>query len=387
MASHSIATSSRLWRGLTRQGLSQVAVPAIAPRYMHTPGRQIPNPPTPTTSAHNSIPPSLDQHSLTTPGDHLPNEIDIADRSGSVPTSALAATTARLEAQAEILTYRAGATRFTAKGKPIATRPPTRASTPASEDEKLKRDHALYKFFRIDPMLTQPLGGMGLTAEELAVDRYEEGEGEGMLSVEPIFGDETNLSSGRSWTAKELREKSFADLHTLWYILLRERNVLATQREERRRLGIQMDRELLTKRAFRCRKSMARIKYVLNERRLALVAAAESSRPTSHPAIRVHARSPLGTADPLSLTGFEEIEYTAEEKALLADELNGDEEGLSGGFGDGERQKMDLNVGKEGKAVAEKAEVSQAEVESRDEGFGGGSEAKEFVKTMNERQA
>jgi large subunit ribosomal protein L47 len=132
---------------------------------------------------------------------------------------------------------------------------------------------------------------------------------------------------------------------------------------------------------------MARIKYVLNERRLALVAAAESSRPTSHPAIRVHARSPLGTADPLSLTGFEEIEYTAEEKALLADEVNGDEEGLSGGFGDGERQKMDLNVGKEGKAVAEKAEVSQAEVESRDEGFGGGSEAKEFVKTMNERQA
>lgn len=131
---------------------------------------------------------------------------------------------------------------------------------------------------------------------------------------------------------------------------------------------------------------MARIKYVLNERRLALVAAAESARPTSHPATKVHARSPLGSADPLSLTGFEEFKLTAEEEALLADEFNGDAEGLSGGFGDGERQKMDLNVGKEGKAVAEESEVAQAEVESRDEGFGGGSEAKEFVKTMNEKQ-
>lgn len=131
---------------------------------------------------------------------------------------------------------------------------------------------------------------------------------------------------------------------------------------------------------------MARIKYVLNERRLALVAAAESARPTPHPATKVHARSPLGSADPLSLTGFEEFKLTAEEEALLADEFNGDEEGLSGGFGDGERQKMDLNVGKEGKAVAEENKVAQAEVESRDEGFGGGSEAKEFVKTMNEKQ-
>ena len=132
---------------------------------------------------------------------------------------------------------------------------------------------------------------------------------------------------------------------------------------------------------------MARVKYVLNERRLALVAAAESSRPASHAATLVHGRSPLGSADPLSLTGFEELKLTADEEALLNDEFEGDKEGLSGGFGDGERQKMDLNVGKEGKPVAQSGEVAQAEVESRDEGFGGGSEAKEFVKTMNEKQA
>ncbi|ELU42259.1 MRP-L47 domain-containing protein [Rhizoctonia solani AG-1 IA] len=66
-----------------------------------------------------------------------------------------------------------------------------------------------------------------------------------------------NDYSGRAWLASELRRKSFKDLHTLWYVLARERNLLATQAAEARRLNIQ------------CRKSMARIKQVLNERRLA----------------------------------------------------------------------------------------------------------------------
>ena len=44
--------------------------------------------------------------------------------------------------------------------------------------------------------------------------------------------------SGRSWKSYELRRKSFKDLHTLWYIVLRERNLLATQAAEGRRQGI-----------------------------------------------------------------------------------------------------------------------------------------------------
>ncbi|KAM0751284.1 MRP-L47-domain-containing protein [Meredithblackwellia eburnea MCA 4105] len=91
--------------------------------------------------------------------------------------------------------------------------------------------------------------------------------------------DKRKDNSGRSWSSFELRRKSFEDLHTLWYVLLRERNVLLTQREEARRL--RLDLRGFTSHPERLRmvqKSMARTKQVLSERRHAAIQAAQLLR-------------------------------------------------------------------------------------------------------------
>ncbi|EIN12629.1 MRP-L47-domain-containing protein [Punctularia strigosozonata HHB-11173 SS5] len=117
-------------------------------------------------------------------------------------------------------------------------------------------DHGLYAFFR---------------------KRHDSSTG--AVVYDTIEGNAVDVAiTGRSWTAKELRLKSFQDLHTLWYILLRERNLLATQKEECRRLRIDPSSINVSAKAALCRKSMARIKYVLNERRLAYLTADKMQR-------------------------------------------------------------------------------------------------------------
>lgn len=68
---------------------------------------------------------------------------------------------------------------------------------------------------------------------------------------------------GRAWSSDELRCKSFEDLHRLWFVLMREVNLLATQRAEARR---NEQRWVSLGRHQKCRLSMARLKGVLVER-------------------------------------------------------------------------------------------------------------------------
>mmetsp|Transcript_26405 Transcript_26405/g.55043 ORF Transcript_26405/g.55043 Transcript_26405/m.55043 type:complete len:191 (-) Transcript_26405:35-607(-) len=79
---------------------------------------------------------------------------------------------------------------------------------------------------------------------------------------------ERNLPSGRAWKARELRHKSFDDLHNLWFVLYKEYNLLWTEQGMARRRGqIWVDPE----RKKKVKKSMAAIKQVLGERHRGVV--------------------------------------------------------------------------------------------------------------------
>eukprot|EP00246_Nothoceros_aenigmaticus_P002503 TRINITY_DN13370_c0_g1_i1.p1 TRINITY_DN13370_c0_g1~~TRINITY_DN13370_c0_g1_i1.p1 ORF type:complete len:143 (-),score=19.87 TRINITY_DN13370_c0_g1_i1:358-786(-) len=90
----------------------------------------------------------------------------------------------------------------------------------------------------------------------------------GMAGLADFF-DTVDLSAketitfGRSWKASELRLKSLEDLQKLWYVLLKEKNVLQTQsrfcKENRAKMPY-------PDRVPKVRKSMCRIKQVLTER-------------------------------------------------------------------------------------------------------------------------
>jgi len=69
---------------------------------------------------------------------------------------------------------------------------------------------------------------------------------------------------GRNWTVSELRRKSFSDLHKLWYVLYKERNILLTESYICRVKALHFPQ---VSRFQMVKKSMAAIKVVLGERK------------------------------------------------------------------------------------------------------------------------
>uniref|UniRef100_A0A1I8B3F5 Large ribosomal subunit protein uL29m n=1 Tax=Meloidogyne hapla TaxID=6305 RepID=A0A1I8B3F5_MELHA len=68
---------------------------------------------------------------------------------------------------------------------------------------------------------------------------------------------------GRSWTADELRLKSNSDLHKLWYVLLKERNMLLTMSEAYKIRYMELPNP---ERIDRVKESMDNIETVVHER-------------------------------------------------------------------------------------------------------------------------
>lgn len=149
-----------------------------------------------------------------------------------------------------------------AKGKVVAHRKPATSSQPRTQDEATSPDHPLWKFFHpaAPGEVRLPLGGMGLTLDQLrSFDPTKEQDvGYGLGSLQSNTQTEQALRSGRSWTAEELRTKSFQDLHTLWYVLLRERNILVTASKDMGRLGIKFTPESIPVRKRRVSHATAR---------------------------------------------------------------------------------------------------------------------------------
>ncbi|KAL1757895.1 organic solute transporter Ostalpha-domain-containing protein [Schizophyllum commune] len=148
------------------------------------------------------------------------------------------------------------------RGKPERGKPQPKRPAPVksvlNERVPTRDDHGLYGFFR-----------RSVEEDAQGDDRF--------LMFDPVDNPPqlAKYIGGRSWSAAELRLKSFSDLHTLWYVCLRERNILETQRNLARRMEIPGANALTEKQAQKTVQTMARIKAVMNERRLAYEGALE----------------------------------------------------------------------------------------------------------------
>ncbi|KAI4735843.1 MRP-L47-domain-containing protein [Aureobasidium sp. EXF-12298] len=82
----------------------------------------------------------------------------------------------------------------------------------------------------------------------------------------PFATPDYDNSHGRAWTIVELRAKDFEDLHKLWWVCVRERNRLSTERVERNRAEAGYGDWESEEREKEVKLTQRAIKHVLTER-------------------------------------------------------------------------------------------------------------------------
>lgn len=81
-----------------------------------------------------------------------------------------------------------------------------------------------------------------------------------------LMTPEELAAHGRAWSVQELRNKSWEDLSSLWWVCAKERNRIATQEFERQRVGAGYGEHEADARDGTVRNTQRAIKHVLTER-------------------------------------------------------------------------------------------------------------------------